>query len=65
MKYLCGVPRSAPEPEPHICRGGDCQWKHAARPPHQCPYDQEMAGGDTDTTCDCCSACERECSDDI
>jgi hypothetical protein len=31
---------------------------------HQCPY-QEDIKNDSDTLCNCCSDCQRECSNDI
>jgi hypothetical protein len=39
--------------------------KHGpAQPEHTCPFQTEI-NDDEDFLCECCEACERECSDDI
>ena len=35
-----------------------------AQSPHPCPYKCEI-NDDADTLCECCEACEQECTDDI
>lgn len=45
---------------------GKFPWGHGpAKPPHTCPFSDEMAGGDSKTECECCETCEGECAMDI
>jgi len=40
-------------------------WLHTgARPPHPCPYKQDI-NDDDKTLCECCEVCIRECAMDI
>ena len=32
--------------------------------PHICPYQADIKG-DTETLCNCCKDCQKECSDDV
>jgi hypothetical protein len=51
------------QPEQAICQG-----RHGCQNPaaelHVCPYQSEI-NDDNETLCNCCSECERDCSDDI
>lgn len=38
--------------------------RNAAMPSHPCPYREEI-GGDSETLCNCCAACQYDCAMDI
>lgn len=42
----------------------DCG-KNPQRDAHVCPYDEELSGGKTTASCNCCEECESKCVGDI
>lgn len=46
--------------ESNTCQGCD----NEAQEMHTCPYAEEI-GGDHDSLCNCCTACEDQCCEDI